>query len=221
MSAEPERWQEAKRAWERLAVWLHDPPSAIAGHPLDGDQALKALTDIGALRRLLDQMEFETVRTSRRYGKSWAEIAIRLGVARQSAWERWRVVDEPDEPVGEPDAESAAVSAPSARRRRASSVVVPNVIGMSWEQAWRVLHGLGLVAVGSDPDGPPPDESSWPDGVVTDQSPESGAKVPPGSAVRLWVDRGGGSGVREPRRPPPGPKPALKMRDETVDQAVG
>ncbi|MBO0877098.1 MAG: PASTA domain-containing protein, partial [Pseudonocardia sp.] len=126
-------------------------------------------------------MEFEAVRTSRRHGKSWAEIAIRLGVARQSAWERWRDVDEPDDPrrteagsppdalsriaadelVGEPDAGSTPVGEPSARRRRASSVVVPNVVGMSWDRARRVLHGVGLLAVGTDPDGPPAAELSW------------------------------------------------------------
>lgn len=222
MTAESERWQEAERAWERLAGWLRDMPSAQAGLLADRDQALRALADIGVLRRLLDQMEFEAVRTSRRHGRSWAEIAVRLGVARQSAWERWRDVDDAESPKPtDPHSGSTQVSAPSARRRRASSVAVPNVIGMSWHQAWRALRGAGLVGVGPDPDGAPLSELSWPDGVVTDQSPESGAKVPRGSAVRLWLDRGGGSGVREPRRPPPDPKPALKMRDETADEAVG
>jgi transposase-like protein len=239
MTAGWEGWQEAQRAWERLAQW----------RPLaDGDHALRALADVGLLRRLLDQLEFEAVRTSRRQGKSWAEIAIKLGVTRQSAWERWRDVDDADSPrltepesgpdalsritadaadelarglVGDPEAGSAQVSAPLARRRRTSSVVVPNVIGMSCDQAWRALQAEGLVGVGPNPDGPPLAELDWPDGVVTDQSPESGAKVPPGSTVRVWVDRGGGAGVREPRMPPPGPKPALKMRDETVDEAVG
>lgn len=230
---------DAERAWERLERW----------RPLaDSEQALKALADIGVLRRLLDQMEFEAVRTSRRRGKSWAEIAIRLGVTRQSAWERWRDVDDAESPrptepepeadvlsritadaadelagelTGDPGTGPAQVSAPSARRRRAASVVVPNVIGMSCDQAWRALHAKGLVGVGPNPGGPPLAEFDLPDGVVTDQSPESGAKVPPGSAVRVWLDRGGGSGVREPRRPRPDPNPGLKMRDETVDEAVG
>jgi hypothetical protein len=44
--------------------------------------------------------------------------------------------------------------------------------------------------------------------VVTDQSPESGAKVPRGSSIRLWLyyGDGGSAGVREPRRPRPDPK---------------
>ena len=78
-----------------------------------------------------------------------------------------------------------------------------------------------MIAVGPDPDGPPLGALGWPDGVVTDQSPESGAKVPAGSPVTLWLDRGGGSGVREPRRPKPGPISAREMRYEPIDEAVG
>jgi hypothetical protein len=43
----------------------------------------------------------------------------------------------------------------------------------------------------------------------------------PGSSVRLWIDRQGGSGVREPRRPKPDPKTGRKMLDEVTDEAVG
>ena len=59
------------------------------------------------------------------------------------------------------------------------------------------------------------------DSVVTDQSPESGAKLPTGSAVTLWVERGGGSGVREPRRPEPEPRTGYALRVEPSDEAVG
>jgi beta-lactam-binding protein with PASTA domain len=106
-------------------------------------------------------------------------------------------------------------------RRRRSTVRVPNVIGMSWDEARDVLRSARLVAVGPDPDGPPLAALGWPDGVVTDQSPESGAKLPPGSPVILWVERGGGSGVREPRRPEPRPRAGYAMRDEPSDEAVG
>jgi hypothetical protein len=196
-------WQYGRRAWERLNGWHEDGPSASPGHPDDGDSALTALADVGAVRRLLDQAELVAVRTARRHGKSWAEIATRLGVTRQSAWERWRDLD---------DAEA----------RRRSSVAVPNVIGLSWDEARHALLDKGLVAVGSDPDAPPPLDPGRPGVVVTDQSPESGAKVPAGSLVRLWVGRGGGSaGVREPRRPKPAPKSAREMRYEVSDEAVG
>jgi hypothetical protein len=214
-------WQDGRRAWERLNGWHQDRPEASPGHADDGEGALVALADVGLVRRLLDQAELGAVKTARRHGKSWAEIATRLGVTRQSAWERWRDLDEEREGepavtpptrsplTGEPSTEASlteqVVGRAARELRRRSSVVVPNVIGRSWDDARRALLDVGLVGVGPDPDGPPLAALGWPDGVVTDQSPESGAKVPPGSPVTLWVERGGGTGVREPRRPRPAP----------------
>jgi hypothetical protein len=66
--------------------------------------------------------------------------------------------------------------------------------------------------------------SGWPGGVVTDQSPEAGAKVPKGAPVMLWLGRGrggGSAGVREPRHPSPGPRTLQAMRDEPTDESVG
>ena len=102
-------------------------------------------------------------------------------------------------------------------------MTVPNVVGMSWDNARDALHRDQLVAVGPDPDGPPLAALGWPDGVVTDQSPEAGAKVPPRSPVTVWLDRGGGSGVREPRRPKPAPRSGRAMREEPEesDEALG
>ena len=122
-------WDDGRQAWERLDGWDAD------AHPVDGTAALAALSDIGTVRRLLDQAELSAVRTARRHGKSWAEIATRLGVTRQSAWERWRELDEeqPHDLLGQTARELAV------RRRRQSSVVVPSVIGMSWEKAQDVL----------------------------------------------------------------------------------
>ncbi len=241
-------WQDGRRAWERLKGWHHDAPSALPGHPDDGVDALEALSDVGLVRRLLDQAELVAVRTARRHGKSWAEIATRLGVTRQSAWERWRDLDEVATPsvdapapsldvvldvaaadvverAGPPLEARAEVAAETLewamRKRRRSSVVVPNVIGMQWDDARHALQNVALVAVGPDPDGPPLGATGWPHGVVTDQSPESGAKISAGSAVTLWIERGGGSGVREPRRPKPAPRAARGMRDEVTDEAVG
>jgi hypothetical protein len=80
------------------------------------------------------------------------------------------------------------------------------------------LRDKHLVGVGPDPDGPPLAALGWPGGVVTDQSPESGARVPAESPVTLWVGRGGGSaGDREPRRPKPDPLSAREQRYETSD----
>lgn len=234
MSSKSSRWQEARRAWARLAGWDHDDPSARARRFEDGADPLEALADVGYLRHLLDQAELTAVRTARRAGKSWAEIATKLGVTRQSAWERWREIDERETPpekdvladaaaelIGSRDSERGRVETWASERRRRSSVVVPNVVGMSWDDARRVLTEKRLVAVGPDPDGPPLAAQGWPNGVVTDQSPESGAKVPVGSSVTLWLDRGGGSGVREPRRPKPTPRSGREMRYEPSDEAVG
>jgi DNA-binding Lrp family transcriptional regulator len=243
MSKGGSRWQDGRRAWQRLTGWYQNTSSAVPGHPDDGDGAVAALADIGLVRRLLDQAELVAVRTARRHSKSWAEIATQLGVTRQSAWERWRELDdggaagrETTEDVSPRDAGSdveagaaaalEAVAADAAERaarerRRRSSVVVPNVIGMSFDDARRTLIDKRLVGVGPDPDGPPLAALGWPTGVVTDQSPESGAKVPPGSPVTLWVERGGGSGVREPRRPKPVSGTGREMHHEPSDEAVG
>jgi hypothetical protein len=183
-------WDDGRRAWERLDGWAQD------AHPDDAKAALAALSDIGTVRRLLDRAELSAVRTARRHGKSWAEIATRLGVTRQSAWERWRDLDD------QPD-----VLSPTARQqRRQSSVVVPSVIGMSFERAMDVLTAVGLTAVSENTAG-----------VVTDQTPEAGARVPAGSMVRLWVERDGGSGVREPRRPRPAPRSGRALHPEPSD----
>ena len=167
------------------------------------------------------------MRTARRHNKSWAEIATRLGVARQSAWEKWRELDEPaaappqEDVTSEVQRRAAAELAARAHRRR-STVVVPNVIGMSFDDARQELLRHGLVAASPDPDGPSLAAEGWPQDVVTDQSPESGAKIPRESSVRLWLDRGGGgSGVREPRRPKPDPRSGRAMNYDISDAATG
>jgi hypothetical protein len=224
-------WQDGRRAWERLNGWHQDSPSAIPGHADDGDEAVEALADIGLVRHLLDQAELVAVRTARRHGKSWAEVATKLGVTRQSAWERWRDLDETRDPRSESayerekarvvEAAAAAEVVAHATRRR-STIVVPNVIGLPWDEARQALHAKHFVAVAPDPDGPPLAAIGWPNAVVTDQSPESGAKIPPGSPVTLWIEHGGGSaGVREPRRPKPSPKSAREVRFAPDDEALG
>ncbi len=251
MDSDSEVGRGGQQAWDRLLEWYRNF-SSLRGLALDGDGALAALADIGGVRRLVDQAEFEAVRTARAQGKSWAEIAVRLGVTRQSAWERWRDVDEaagaqvevplqPDIPEPEYEhptgheqtgtlrgilrgrktpSEQQPPEAASERRRR-STVRVPDVVGLAWDEARKVVDGKGLRAMSADPDGPPLDIAGLPSSVVTDQSPEAGARVPPGSPVRLWLDEGGGGpGVREPRRPAPDPKTARQMRDEATGEAV-
>jgi transposase-like protein len=213
-------WNQARHAWRRLA--------ASSGRPADAADGLAFLSDVGVVRRMLDQAELAAVRAARLHGKSWAEIATHLGVTRQSAWERWRDLD--DSPRGgepEPSAESAVLQDAAQHllkmraqeQRRASKVLVPNVVGLEWLEARNVLTGDGLLAINAQPDTPTePGSQGW---VVTDQSPESGARVPAGSVVRLWLRGDGDGGVREPRRPRPTPRSAREMLPEPRDHAIG
>lgn len=212
-------WEQARQAWRRLA--------ASGKRPGDDDDGLASLSDIGVVRRMLDQAELSAVRTARLHGRSWAEIATHLGVTRQSAWERWRDLD--DSPRGEPqlssestalnDAAAHLVAIRAQEQRRASKVLVPNVVGLEWIEARDVLAGKGLVAINAHPDTPTDlGSQGW---VVTNQSPESGAMVRAGSVVRLWIRGDGDAGVREPRRPRPTPRSAREMLPEPRDQAIG
>lgn len=212
-------WEQARQAWRRLA--------SSSKRASDDEDGLATLSDIGVVRRTLDQAELAAVRTARLRGKSWAEIATHLGVTRQSAWERWRDLD--DSPGGEPqpspektvlnDTAEHLLEMGARERRRASKVLVPNVVGLDWIQAREVLVGSELVAINAQPDAAT--DRGW---VTTDQSPESGARVPAGSVVRLWLRRlrgDGDAGVREPRRPRPTPRSSGATLPQPRDQAIG
>jgi transposase-like protein len=204
-------------SWGRLKVWLR----ADRGAPDDGDAALAALCDVGRLRRLLDQAELIAVRTARRHGKSWAEIATQLGVTRQSAWEKWRELDDtqsgPPLPAERADVPAEVIERAARQARGRSDVRVPSVVGLEVDAARAALSERGLLAVGADPDDLSLTAVGAMGWVATDQSPESGAK-----RVTLWVERrDGGSGVREPRLPRPDPRVGRAMRDELTDEAVG
>ena len=102
-----------------------------------------------------------------------------------------------------------------------NSVVVPNVIGMSFDEARRVLHEARLVPVGSDPDGPSLFVLGLSGAVVVNQDPKAGVSGAPGSSVTVWLGRGGGSaGVREPRRPMPDPKSIRGVPEESLDETI-
>lgn len=202
--AQRDPWRDGEQAWSELLGWARSQ---------DGGDALAALNNIGQLRRLLDESEFAAVRAARRQGKSWAEIAVKLGVTRQSAWERWRDLDAESEPEPEQDIAEAVLSGTARSARRRATVFVPLVIGQSVDDARAALAERALVGVSADPDGPPLTELLVQGAVVSDQSPEAGARVQPGSPVRLWTSRGGGAGVREPLRPRPDRRIGLKMQD--------
>src|SRR3954452_1319275 len=140
-------------AWERLRRWR-------ATRSPDADAALDALPDVGELRRTLDQTELAAVRTARKQGRSWTEIATQLGIARQSAWEKWRDLDEAGG-RGEQAIAAAAVDVVARERRRRSKTSVPNVVGQSWEGARALLCQSELLATNADPDAAPPLEPGW------------------------------------------------------------
>lgn len=83
-------------------------------------------------------------------------------------------------------------------------VTVPDLIGLSAQQAHDFARRAQLIAVGPDPDAVPSMR-----GVVSGQSPAAGSLAARWSTVVIWTIRGGGgpgdAGVREPRNPSPPP----------------
>jgi hypothetical protein len=231
-------WDEAVRAWRRVVRRATGRGSSDADA---GSEALDALSDVSVIRRLLDHVEMASVRRARRHGKSWAEIATNLGVTRQSAWERWRDLDEAGS-----DADSAAAELDQAASLRetarqvvsetarglvragrkeaavAVTVPVPDVISLNAGDAWQVLHNLELVAKQHNPGDAPLALSADSGGVVVDQVPKAGARRRPGSPITLWVSTDGGSaGMREPRRPVPPVRSAQAELPEQADLLEG
>lgn len=191
MSRDP--WHEAREAWERLAR-----------QPGSGEEALNALSDVGVVRRMLDRAELEAVRAARRDRKSWAEIATRLGVSRQSAWERWKDLDDEAAP-------------PPATPR----VTVPDVVGMSWAVAQHRLAEERLHPVIADPSPTPFLGPEAADFQVVEQKPVAGERVPAHTQVAVWLYRGPGSaGDRAPLEPRPDPRARRGGIDEETGESV-
>jgi transposase-like protein len=229
MSDDGDPWRDGRRTWERLGGWYREGTSVPPGVERD---PLAALSDVGKIRRLLDEVELEAVRSARQRGRSWAEIAIKLGVTRQSTWERWRDLDTEREesprpggrdvaPQAEPTAARSVLGRAARAARRRAWVTVPNVVGMTFHDASQLLSERGLVGVAPDPGATPSVLLDLQGAEVTDQSPESGAKAQSGAPVRLWTERGGGSGVREPRRPKPKPREARELHEGPAERVVG
>jgi PASTA domain len=195
---------------KRLGPWLPggEPPN-------DGDAALRALADVADLRRSLEQAELLAVRTARRHGKSWTEIATMLTISRQSAWERWRELDGDAQPHSDEAVRGAAAELVGRVRRR-RTVAVPDVIGLTSADALGILTNAGLEAVSATPGIELRDSGDdLRPTVVVRQYPDPGTRIQAASAVRLWLERGDGeAGVREPRRPTTPPRAARAERDE-------
>jgi hypothetical protein len=203
MMARP--WDDGLAAWRRLV-----------GRSRTGKDALDALSDVGVIRRLMDQAELDAVRDARRAGKAWAEIGTRLGMTRQSAWERWRELDE--ESASPAGLELAMGEAAEQLVTGRAMVVVPDVVGMSWVGARHRLLEEHLHAVSANPELLPFLGPEAADHRVVEQKPVAGDRVAPESPVTLWLHRGPGStGVRAPLEPPPDPK----VRRGAIDEETG
>jgi len=93
---------------------------------------------IAAIRRLaeseqeLELLRFELVKRARRGGRSWEEIAVALGISRQSAWQYYapRILKEAEHEENVPqrlsseEATDIAVSESRAVRRRRRNTAV-------------------------------------------------------------------------------------------------
>ena len=108
----------------------------LSGHPdrmttgSDDDHgvaALNALIDLRDQRDQLDRSEIDAVRAARRAGRTWAEIAAVYKITRQSAWERWRHLEESsgDEVHGPVD-RNVIEAAVRAEMRRSKASLVPD-----------------------------------------------------------------------------------------------
>ena len=192
-------WEDALRAWRRLSKLLSS--SSPGDH-----SGLDALADISVVRRQLEHVELAAVQAARRHGRSWAEIATSLGVTRQSAWERWRDLDDADRGVDEAllgVAEDLA-GARGSKRGAMGRGAVPDVIGMTCGEATAVLAGAGFIPLAHNAGGDPvPLTTVRSGGKVVDQVPKGGSRRRAGSSVTVWYSDGGDAGVREPRRPSP------------------
>jgi hypothetical protein len=207
---------EGRSAWKRLGRWIDDDTD-------DPGNALRALSDIGRVRHTLDQAELRAVKRARRERASWAEIATRLGVTRQAAWEKWRDLDaETDSEKSTTDSAEQILDRVVDRtvRRLKGTIAVPDVVGLSYADARDIVRKAGLVPANADPDAPPVAPLDWGSYRICRQYPDSGTRLRAGSEVRLWTERGGGeSGVREPRRPNP---PSRELVGEIeLDAVVG
>ena len=82
------RWEDGRRAWERLRHWWQYTPTKLTDESF-GELSLKALEEVQLIRTLLDMAELNAVLTARLHGRSWVEIATRLGISAEEANGKW------------------------------------------------------------------------------------------------------------------------------------
>jgi hypothetical protein len=72
---------------DEYAAFLRRVIAAYSRRVAAGD--IEAITDMAALVGYLDQAIRDAITGLRGYGYSWADIALRLGITRQGAQQRW------------------------------------------------------------------------------------------------------------------------------------
>lgn len=82
------RWQDGRRAWERINYWYQWEPAKLTD-PSFGPNALEALEKVHLIRGLLNMAELNAVLTARLHGASWVEIGTRLGISADEARRRF------------------------------------------------------------------------------------------------------------------------------------
>jgi hypothetical protein len=79
---------------DEYAAFLRRVIRAYSRRVADGD--IEAITVMAALADHLEEATRQAITGLRGFGYSWADIAMRLGITRQGAQQRW---GEPPEPV--------------------------------------------------------------------------------------------------------------------------
>jgi hypothetical protein len=111
--------------------------------------------------------------------------------------------------------------------------LVPDVVGMPFDEARRIAEGRAVTLANPDPDGPPiasmawdPEHERFADVVIERQDPAPGHLfTSPWSSVRVWLSssRGddGPASESEPRRPvPPPSRLSMHASPETSEEIL-
>ena len=99
--------------------------------------------------------------------------------------------------------------------------MVPDVVGLEWDTARRVLASARLGGGGRRPGRPPLPALATGGRIVVEQKPGAGEQRGAAVGGRLWLGRGpGDAGVREPLHPRPSPRATGGAIDETTGKAV-
>jgi hypothetical protein len=83
---------------DEYAAFLRRVIRAYSRRIAAGD--IEAITDMAALADHLDQAIRDAITGLRGYGYSWADIAMRLGITRQGAQQRWGATADGTLPAG-------------------------------------------------------------------------------------------------------------------------